>query len=501
MTSSRSTIPLRAFRCLGAIFWLTFSSALHAASFAAAQTTQATQPADTPSEGPIAWSVLDAKAQNQLIALLGSKDWPVRAFALMRLEHYSGEQVQERIRLALKDPAWQVRCFAIRQAARQEVAIPAGTFDDEREPRVIRAALRAGTKPSAESVTRVAAKLLRTKGIEELLLGLEIAAASDDESLRADAAKRLATLIQNMDETVHLLAARRLATMLNLVPAPETLAAWNLWLRSQPQPLELPKRGGRLNVNTPPPLVAVIDDETFARLLDYLDVLAQHDLDLAIVIDSTSSMAPMIDQARAGVDSLILFLSDLSREMRVAVIGYRDRDNPPVWDGQPLTGDIKAVRDYLFRLRISGGADFPEDVLAGLDACHELKWNKKATREIVLVGDAPPHEEDIYKARRLLESYRDSGVITHSVHVPMKMPEGRPMVVPGRDADSPAMWLENYNRTTGEVFASLAEAGGGKSTTLKEGDQLVLSIMHFTIEEAWWSTFDEFYEQYLQACR
>jgi hypothetical protein len=62
-------------------------------------------------------------------------------------------------------------------------------------------------------------------------------------------------------------------------------------------------------------------------------------------------------------------------------------------------------------------------------------------------------------------------------------------------------WLEQYNKTTGEMFASIAESGGGRKTEMKQADELVPSIMHFTIEEAWWPVFDEFYEANLGLCR
>ncbi len=37
--------------------------------------------------------------------------------------------------------------------------------------------------------------------------------------------------------------------------------------------------------------------------------------------------------------------------------------------------------------------------------------------------------------------------------------------------------------------------------TLTHRDELVPSIMRFTIAEPWWPVFDEFYELYLELCR
>ena len=89
-----------------------------------------------------------------------------------------------------------------------------------------------------------------------------------------------------------------------------------------------------------------MDPKTLGRLLDYLAALRKRDLDLAIVMDSTASMLPMINEARAGVDSLILFLSDISGSMRLAFVAYRDHDNKPVWEGHRFTDDVESIRHF-----------------------------------------------------------------------------------------------------------------------------------------------------------
>jgi hypothetical protein len=289
----------------------------------------------------------------------------------------------------------------------------------------------------------------------------------------------------------------------NAVPAPQTSPEWQTWLRQQGKnfALEPAITQQRASLNAKPPMIAELEDETFTRLLDYLGSLRQRTLDLVICMDATASMIPMVNQARAGVDSLILFLNDISREMRLAFIAYRDHDNPPAWDWHPFTKDIQSIRKYLFDLRITGGADYPEAVLDGLTACTDLKWNKQAERQIILVGDAPPHERDVYRVRALLESMRDDGIMVQAVHVPMKYPENHLTRVPVSQVDQSDEWLKTYNITTGEMFAEIANVGGGRKTELTDAEELVPSIMHFTIEEAWWPAFDEFYEMYVGLCR
>lgn len=498
--------------------WISFVFALAPWAMAcAAQTTQPqttapqTAPAQSkpasvqtgPADTTIPWSSLDDKTRGELSKLLDSPDWPIRVFALLRLERYSGAALEPLLHARLHDSAWQVRCFGIRQARRMNITLSSADFADEADPHVIRAALRFGVALPEVKVSEAANALLRTKGVEELMLGIEIAAACNIQTLRADAAKRAARLIKNMDNAIAVMLSRRLAVVLGLAQIPSTSEEWIAWLRTQHDELKLAKSDSQAGdaLTAAAPLAAQMDDEQFARLLDYLGGLRARDLDLVIVMDATSSMIPMINQARAGVDSLILFLQDISREMRVAFIAYRDHDNKPVWDGHPFTTDIAAIRKYLYDLRITGGADYPEAVFEGLAACGELKWNRKATREAVLVGDAPPHEEDIYRIHALMESYRDLGIIVHAAHIPMEFPANYYNSLPPLKSLEARKWLEDYNKSTGQAFADIAQAGCGRKTEMAKADELVPSIMHFTIEEGWWSVFDEFYETYLKLCR
>lgn len=460
---------------------------------------------DVPASQPqtVTWGSISGPQQSQVAGLLKSPHWPVRVFGLQRLERYSGTEVDQLVRERLGDKSWQVRCFAIAQMHFKGLTIDPEVLKDEKEGRVIRAALRYGVKLPPEGVQKLATRLMRARNIEDLMLGIEVAAASDIPALRDEAADRTETLVRNMDDAVAAMVSRRLGAMLQLTDVPQDRGQWKVWFTGQSELIILPAPGVESWIKAHPAktsLVAELDDETFTNLLEYLDFLKQRDLDLVIVMDATASMIPMVNQARAGVDALILYLSDISREMRLAFVAYRDHDNEPVWDGHPFTSDITSIRKYLFNLRVTGGADLPEAVLEGLEACGHLKWNRKATRQIVLVGDAPPHEEDVYKVRALVDGMRDSGITLHAVHVPMVSPGAAARPAAG-GPDRPEDTRSEYNKSTAEMFESIAEVGGGQKTEMTSAGDLVPAIMHFTIEDGWWPVFDEFYVRYLELCR
>jgi len=481
-------------------------SACAAAPIAQGPPLSTTVPTSQPAPpAPIDFSHIDERERKQLEAMVAAEDWPIRVFGLLRMERYRGPGAGAIITAALKDKDWHVQCFALRQARQMEITIAAEDLPDELHPHVIRAALREGIALPAETIENAATKLLRTKGLDELMLGLEIAAASDIAPLRADAAKRATRLVRSMDMKIATLVARRLAVILDLPKTPRTPDEWRAALAGREDDAVLPLAPA-VTARPKPELrnlVSDMDDETFTRLQDYLDVLRRRDLDLVIVMDATASMVPMVNQARAGIDSLILFMNDISRAMRLGFVAYRDRDNLPVTNVHPFTDDIAKIREFLFKVPITGGADYPEAVLDGFEACLNLKWNPapKAEREIVLVGDAPPHAEDVYRTLAVLESFRDKRVTVNTVHVPMDYPDGHYHRLTPDEAAEAKDWLTAYNESTAITFADMAKSGGGQPTSLTQTAELVPAIMRFTLEDAWWTVFDEFYAMYLEQCR
>lgn len=121
-------------------------------------------------------------------------------------------------------------------------------------------------------------------------------------------------------------------------------------------------------------------------------------IDIAFVVDTTSSMGPYIAQVQTN---LVQFLSQLQQKtkqntdnFRAALMEYRDRGGSFL---NRVNVDFTSKLDQVARavplLKASEGApDEPEAVLdALLDAKDKLGWNLKAKRIVVLIGDAPPH--------------------------------------------------------------------------------------------------------------
>jgi hypothetical protein len=440
-----------------------------------------------------------------LQSMLHSPHWPYRAVALLRLSRYDAASTAPLLREAWADPVWQVRCFAVHEAAR--IGLVPGDDDLAREsdPFVIRAVLRHARQLPAERIERPTRRLLESNDLEEFLLGLEIAAASDVEPLRRTAVERLAALLRNLNDARAAIVSRRLGRVLGLDAPPQTAADWHAWAGDQKQ-FTLPPPGAagpsgqaRALLGTDP--ISDLDEAAFVRLRTYLDALKQRDLDVALAMDCTWSMMPMINEARVGADDLILFFRDIARTMRLAFVAYRDRDNEPVTEVHAFTTDVQSIRRFLFNLRVTGGADYPEAVSDAIGECAELDWNTRANRQVILIGDAPPHDRDAATLRNLLARASAAETAVHTVHVPMRRAEGFHNGWSPERVEQDRVWLAQYNQGTQRAFAEIAELGGGQATSLANARELVPAIMRFSIDAGWWSVFDAFYQRYVELCR
>lgn len=120
-------------------------------------------------------------------------------------------------------------------------------------------------------------------------------------------------------------------------------------------------------------------------------------LQLAIVIDSTGSMQSAIDAARDAIDDVVALLGGIAPKFEVGLVHYKDFGD--MGDGakllEPLTRDQKAVRERLAKLVAGGGGDAPERVECGVGLAlgKEMGWDRNANRLVLVIGDAPAHEE------------------------------------------------------------------------------------------------------------
>ncbi|MSR75470.1 MAG: VWA domain-containing protein [Planctomycetes bacterium] len=184
-------------------------------------------------------------------------------------------------------------------------------------------------------------------------------------------------------------------------------------------------------------------------------------LDVVVVIDSTSSMSSVLDASRAAVGRIVSSIATLVPKFRLAVVTYRDEKDDYVTRHAAFGASPWTAVHFLEGVKPDGGGDSPEAVLEGLKtALQRLEWNSNSKRVILLVGDAPPHDEDLAAIHTLVSSY----AARTTVHT---------LVTPHGGLSSRA----GANPRTIETFASIAKAGKGVSKLLADANAVVPAML------------------------
>jgi Mg-chelatase subunit ChlD len=119
-------------------------------------------------------------------------------------------------------------------------------------------------------------------------------------------------------------------------------------------------------------------------------------VEVCFVLDTTGSMGGLIEGAKQKIWSIAneMISAKPTPELKLGLIGYRDRGDDYVVKSFGLTDDIDAIYGHLREFQAGGGGDTPESVNEALaEAIHKMPWSsdRNVLKIIFLVGDAPPH--------------------------------------------------------------------------------------------------------------
>lgn len=184
---------------------------------------------------------------------------------------------------------------------------------------------------------------------------------------------------------------------------------------------------------------------------------ARQRVEVAFVLDTTGSMAGLIEGAKRKIWSIATAIVDANpdAEIRMGLIAYRDIGDEYVTKSFELTTDIQDLYGNLLQLKARGGGDWPESVNEALDkAVTSLKWTQDPStdRIIFLVGDAPPHMDYAQdrKYPEVLSDARARGIIINAVQA-------------------------GFARDTERVWRTIAQQGGGRYIPIpQDGGQVVI---------------------------
>ena len=176
-------------------------------------------------------------------------------------------------------------------------------------------------------------------------------------------------------------------------------------------------------------------------------------IEVCFVLDTTGSMGGLIAGAKDKIWSMAneMISAKPTPEIRIGLIGYRDKTDAYVTKVYPLSNDIDDIYAKLMAFKAQGGGDTPESVNQALsEGITKMKWSKskKVLKVIFLVGDAPPHMD-----------YKQDVPYLDSCKLAMKKDIIINTIQCGSMASTTPIWQEIARKAEGK-FARILQGGG-----------------------------------------
>ena len=222
-----------------------------------------------------------------------------------------------------------------------------------------------------------------------------------------------------------------------------------------------------------------IGDKSFGSFSRTILGVRKIGLDVVFVFDATSSMAQFLRQVKIKIANLCMTFKMLVPTTRIGLVAYRDRGDNFVTKKYPLTHKTQQLQKFLQGIDPVGGNDYEEAVDEGLRvAVTEFNWDKNSKKIILLIGDAPPHKNEMQKAQELVKTFRNRmGGMVATLDTSVKSlqpvdPQNRQTVMP--------------------AFKQLAEAGGGESALMLDEAKVIRQMVILAFGSKWEAYLDEF---------
>lgn len=144
--------------------------------------------------------------------------------------------------------------------------------------------------------------------------------------------------------------------------------------------------------------------------------------DVAISFDTTGSMHSCIQEVRKNISDLTSRLFKEIPGIRIALMAHGDYCDEKIsylFKSIDFTNNGKNLIEFINNTVNTGGGDAPEAYEYMLRESQKLSWSSNTLRALVVIGDAPPHEQNQnpYKInwRNEVDEIKKMGINIYSV--------------------------------------------------------------------------------------
>jgi von Willebrand factor type A domain len=220
---------------------------------------------------------------------------------------------------------------------------------------------------------------------------------------------------------------------------------------------------------------------------EFIGELRRKGLDVALVIDGTGAMEPIIDDVKAKMEPLVQAVHRLVPIARIGIVVFAGKGEAMQF--QPLTLSPQKLDTFLNIIQRMGGRESEEDTYGACQtAINKMDWKPYAKKVIVLVGDSPPPKDDFAPLLTMIRRFKSNNGTFSAVDVAAEEQDGE---VDHKER-SKSLPSREFFRQTQAAYKVLATAGGGSMKSLTKDTHIDLQLLFLIFGEQWQSQVSAF---------
>ena len=219
----------------------------------------------------------------------------------------------------------------------------------------------------------------------------------------------------------------------------------------------------------------------------FIGELRRKGLDVVLVVDGTGSMKLIIEDVKTKMQQLVKAVHRLVPIARVGVVVFGGKGEQ--MQIQPLTLSADKLAQFLGGIKAMGGAEWEEDTMgACTTAIQKMDWKPYAKKVVVLVGDSPPHKDDLQPLMTMIRGFKANNGTFNTIDVAAEEHERfeREFWLKVHRQEPPSISpLPEFYQQTRQAYKVLAGQGGGAMRSLSKDAHINQQVLILAFGEQW----------------